>query len=297
MTPPGGWVLRRGSRGYPECLERSQRPPDVLYGFGDVEQMTPGLGIVGARRATPYGLSLAREFAAWAASAGITVVSGAAFGCDRAAQAAAVKAGGRSVAVLGCGADLDYPPSSKGLLETLRREHAVVSEIPWGERATVNTFPARNRIIAALSDAVLIVEAALGSGTFSTAEAAIDSGRDVLVVPGSVYSDTSQGCNRLLVQGATPVADVFDLAYALAACGLCASPRTDGQSASLDLSYLDTATQRIARAFLADPMRPDDAARALGLGVVALTRALGHLESDHVVARYPDGRYGPCSRC
>lgn len=296
-TPDGGWELRCGSPRYPDCLEASPRPPEILYGFGDTTLLTPGLGIVGARRATPYGLSLAREFAAWAAAEGVTVVSGAALGCDRAAQAAAIEAGGRTVAVLGCGADLDYPSSSRELLETLRREHAVVSEIPWKERATVHTFPARNRIIAALSRAVLIVEAALGSGTFSTADHALQAGREVLVVPGSVYSDTSRGCNRLLFQGATPIADVYDLAHALAACGLCASPRRDGQAANADLSRLDAVSQRIARALLADPMHPDDAARALELSVVTLMRALGYLESEFVVARYPDGRYGPCSRC
>jgi DNA processing protein len=295
-TPAGGWELRRGDAGYPSCLEDSLRPPAVLYGYGDLSGLVPGLAVIGARRATPYGLAAAREFAGWASGEGVTIVSGAAVGCDQAAHRAAIDAGGRTVAVMGCGADVDYPRGARDLLATLRRDHAVVAELPWGMQPSRNTFPARNRIISALSSAILVVEAAPRSGTFSTAEAALKSGRDVLIVPGSIYSDTSRGCMRLFGEGATPIIDVTDLGAALHSCDLWDGPAPLERLAHGVPGGMTPVVRRVLEALLADAMRPDDAARALSLDIVTLARVVSALEAQGLVARYPDGRYGPTGR-
>lgn len=277
--------LRLGAPDYPRRLVESPRPPRVLYVAGDPERLVPGLAVIGARRATPYGLRCARMLAGWAAGEGVTIVSGAACGCDQAAQLAAVEAGGSSVAVLGCGADVDYPRSSRELLAHLRSHCAVVSELPWGHDPLRQAFPARNRLIAALSEAVLIVEAGMPSGTFSTAEHAFDAGREVFAVPGSVFAPECRGSNQLLRDGAAAIRDVSDLAQELRACGLL----TDA------VSPADPAVQAgdpLARALVANPMRPDDVARELALDIIVVLRRISALEAAGLVARYPDGRYG-----
>lgn len=281
------WELTPDDEAYPACLLRSPRPPKVLYGVGDPAALREGLAVVGARKATPYGLVCAKRFAGWAAANGVTIVSGAAIGCDSAAHRAALAAGGATVAVLGCGADVDYPRSAAPILAEIRRRYAVVSELPWGDGPRRNAFPARNRIIAALARAVLVVEAAVPSGTFSTVEAALEAGRDVLAVPGSVFAPECRGPNRLIRQGAPAVTEVSELAAELRACGLVGADERpdpeDVRSGPCDLS----------RALLADPMRPDDAAYRLGLDIVEVVRRLSALEAAGVVKRYRDGRYGP----
>jgi DNA processing protein len=289
-----GWELGLADERYPECLRESPRPPRTLRGIGHASLLRPGLGIVGSRRATPYGESCARLFAGWAAGEGVVVVSGAAVGCDLAAHTAALEAGGSTVAVLGCGADVDYPASASSVLADIRRDGAVVSELEWGALPLRFHFPERNRIIAALSAVVLVVEAGLPSGTFITADHALDAGRVVLAVPGSVFSPNSRGCNRLIQQGARPVTDVSDLAAELRSAGLTGwSGYAPADQLCASVGHGDGVVGRLRAALLADPMRPDDAARALSLDVVAVARMLSRLETEGTVTRYPDGRYGP----
>jgi DNA processing protein len=222
----------------------------------------------------------------------VTVVSGAALGCDSAAHASALDHGGRTVAVLGCGADVDYPRSASHLLARIREHGAVVSEVPWGVQPQPFMFPARNRIIAALSAALLVVEAGLPSGTFSTADHAADAGRPVLAVPGSVFSSNSRGCNRLIRQGAAPVTDTNDLDDELVSAALVLRPQQATASQAALPDALDPTARRLAEALLADPMRPDAAALALRLPVTAVLRLVSRLEADGLVRRYADGRYG-----
>jgi len=276
---------------YPEHLRELSDPPERLYGFGDPSALGEGLAVVGARRATPYGIKAATMFAGWAAAAGYTIVSGGAVGCDQAAHRAALSAGGRTVAVLGCGADVVYPRGAGALLRAIAERGAVISEAPWGAQPVRWAFARRNRIIAGLSRAVLVVEASLPSGTFGTADHALSSGRDVLVVPGSVFAPECRGCNRLLRQGATPVTDISELAGELAS--LLGPPRMAGRT-SCDILPAHAGTDPVLSAVRVDPMRPDDLARALALDVVTVVRRLADLESAELVARYPDGRYGPC---
>jgi DNA processing protein len=275
---------------YPALLSMTDDAPAVLRGFGDPAALKPGLAVVGARKATPYGLSAANLFAGWAAAAGYSIISGAAVGCDQAAHRAALVAGGVTVAVLGSGADVAYPRSSGPLLAAIAKTGCVVSELEWGHTPAKWTFRARNRIIAGLAAALLVVEADCPSGTFITADRALDAGRDVLVVPGSIFAPECRGPNRLLRQGATPVCEVAELADILHA--LLGPPK-----GAADLSsnlYGLASDDAVLSALRTNPMRPDDVARALGLDIVTAARRIGALEGLGTVRKYPDGRYGPC---
>ncbi len=286
------FVTRIGDPEYPTHLRNGVRPPAQLNGMGDVAALVPGLAIIGSRRATPYGLTCATRFARCAAEAGVTVISGGAIGCDLAAHQGALEVGGRSVAVLGCGADVDYPRRSAGTLARMRAgAGAVVSELGWGAQPLPWQFPARNRIIAGLSAAVLVVEAALPSGTFSTADSALDSGRDVLAVPGSILYAGSAGTNRLIRQGATPITCLEDLLVALADAGLLST----AVPAGMRFEGLVTASgDPLLEALRAHPMTPDEAACVMERTAASTMSALASLEAAGLVARYRDGRYGPC---
>ncbi|MCL2757307.1 MAG: DNA-protecting protein DprA, partial [Coriobacteriia bacterium] len=193
--------LLPGSPLFPAGLLEIEEPVKRLYCIGDVRVLgSPALAIVGARKATPYGLSCAHRFARRAAQEGITVVSGGAIGCDQAAHRGALEGGGKTIVVLGCGADVVYPARAFSLFEeVLATGGAIVTEAPWGSPPSKWGFRRRNRIIAALAHSTLIVEAGLPSGTFSTADATLAQGKDVLVVPGSIDSMESRGSNRLLL--------------------------------------------------------------------------------------------------
>ena len=287
--------LPLGCRRYPPQLAQSVRPPKVLFGIGDPAALVPGLAIIGSRKATPYGLTCARRFARLAAESGVTVISGAAMGCDLAAQAAALDVGAPTVAVLGCGADIDYPRRASDLLATIRHGRgAVVSELQWGVPPLPGHFPARNRIIAGLASAVLVVEAALPSGTFSTADSALDSGRDVLAVPGSILYAGSAGSNRLIRQGAAPITCDDDLLDALADAGLLPTGATPA-GARPNGSPAVPSGNPLLEALRAHPMSPEDACDALQMRIPDLLAALARLEAAGLIARHSDGRYGPCA--
>ena len=188
---------------YPPILRRIPDPPLVLYVKGrlpDLEQ-TPGIGIVGTRKATPYGLMAAEHFGYGLAKAGCTVVSGMALGADGAAARGALKAGGKTIAVLAGGLNICYPPEHNFLMGDILLSGAVISENPPGTPHDGFRFPIRNRIISGLSRGVLVVEAPLRSGALITARLALDQGREVFAVPGAINAPGSAGCNRLIRDG------------------------------------------------------------------------------------------------
>lgn len=281
--------LHEGAEGYPGLLAEAPDPPAVLYGLGDPRALAPGVAIIGARKATPSGLSSARLFAGWAARVGYIVTSGAAIGCDQAAHRAALEEDGVTVAVLAGGPDVAYPRSASLMLaEIVERGGAVVSEHQWGTEPRRWTFRTRNRIIAGLSKAVLVVEAGLPSGTFTTAEDALDAGREVLAVPGSIHSPEARGPNRLIRTGATPITDVSDLRAELEP--LLGPPKTT-EARGTGAPHAET-EDAVLHALRGMPMRPDDLARSAGLDISTIAIRLGRLEALGVVRRYPDGRYG-----
>lgn len=195
---------------YPQLLLHTFNPPQVLYYRGKLPTSENQIAIVGARHATPYGKNIANLFAAELAEAGVWVVSGAARGIDTAAHQGALTRG-YTIAVLGSGVDINYPPENSKLLAQIAECGAVISEYPPGTVAHPGNFPARNRIINGLSKGVVVVEAAEKSGALITADFALEEGRDVFAVPGSIFSEASKGTHRLIKQGAKLVDSVADI--------------------------------------------------------------------------------------
>lgn len=276
--------------GYPAALATTEYPPARLYGLGDPAALVTGFSVVGARKATPYGLQAAGLFAGYAARAGYTVVSGGAIGCDQAAHRSALASDGPTVAVLGCGADVVYPRAAGELLCSIAQRGAVVSEYPWGTPPARWRFRTRNRIIAGLSAVLMVVEAGLPSGTFVTADYALCAGRDVLVVPGSIFAPECRGANRLLRQGAQPITDVSELAAALEdALG----PPSRSAGEQWTLAGVRPSDDPVLATIRTSHLRPDDIARALAMDIVTVARRIGRLELDGLIVKFPDGRYGP----
>lgn len=195
---------------YPDILKTIYNPPALLFHCGSLRPKTHRVAIVGSRKFSPYGHSVAETLAEDLARRGVTVVSGAAKGIDTAAHRGALKSG-RTAAVLGCGIDVAYPSENRRLLESIAERGAVVSEYAPGTPPLPAFFPARNRIISGLSWGTVVVEAAEKSGSLITAEMALSEGRDVFAVPGSVYSKQSEGCHQLIKQGAKLVMNAADI--------------------------------------------------------------------------------------
>ncbi len=207
----GSRILLLGEPDYPPRLAEIATPPIALEAAGAPDPSAPGIAVVGSRRATRYGLEVAARFAGGLAAAGLTVVSGLARGVDAAAHRAALRAGGRTVAVLGSALDRLYPPEHRQLARECAAAGAVLTEFPPGAPPLPRHFPRRNRIIAGLTLGTLVVEAAERSGSLSTARHAADSGREVFAVPGPIGSPTSAGCHAIIRLGATLVTSVEEI--------------------------------------------------------------------------------------
>lgn len=198
-------VCIRPEPAYPKLLKEIDNPPAVLYYVGRLpDQNMPLMGIVGTRKMTAYGKSIAEELGSFLAVNGIGVVSGLARGIDGAAQSSVVSSGGATYAVLGCGVDHIYPPEHRDLAKSIIRNGAVLSEYAPGTHPDRSNFPQRNRIISGMSSGVIIVEAGEKSGSLITARFAAEQGREVFVVPGKVTDIQSRGTNRLIRDGARP---------------------------------------------------------------------------------------------
>jgi DNA processing protein len=199
------------SERYPRLLMEIPDPPPFLYLMGELNGSETAVAIVGSRRATQYGLCTATRLARELVSQRVTVISGMARGIDTAAHWGALKTGGRSIAVLGCGIDVVYPPENGALHRALAEGGALLSEFPLGTEPLAENFPRRNRIISALSRGVVVVEAGERSGSLITAHFALEQGREVFAVPGNVTSTKSRGVNRLIKEGAKLVERVEDI--------------------------------------------------------------------------------------
>lgn len=201
---------------YPQRLKEIDQPPPVLYIRGSyLPDDLFAVAIVGTRRVTAYGRQITEELAVYLASNGITVVSGLARGVDAIAHQTALKAGGRTIGVLGSGVDKIYPPEHRGLAEKMTESGAIVSDYAPGTPPDASNFPPRNRIISGLSLAVVVIEAGETSGALITAEFAAEQGREVFAVPGSILAPQSKGTNKLIQNGALPLLSVNDLMQAL----------------------------------------------------------------------------------
>jgi DNA processing protein len=262
--------LARSDPAFPPLLRAIHDPPAGLFVRGAAETELLGrasVGIVGARSCSPYGAQVARMLGRELATAGLVVVSGLARGIDGEAHRGALDAGGQTVAVLGCGIDRDYPASHAELAARIRATGLAVSEYAPGVEPAPWRFPARNRIIAGLCAATVVVEARERSGALITADLALEEGREVLAVPGEITSALSRGTNDLLRLGATPLTGAEDV---LEVFGLFPA-----KPAAVDLG--ETADAVLAH--LRDgPASADELARATGLEAGALASALTELE-------------------
>lgn len=295
--------LAPGDGAFPAALARVPDPPRRLYVVGDPAALQEGLAVVGARKATPYGTGCARRFAGAAARRDVVVISGGARGCDAAAHEAALAEGSPTVAFLGGGCDEPYPAAHEGLFQRIvDGGGAVASEQPWDRKPRPYMFRQRNRLIAGLARAVLIVEAGLPSGTFSTADEALAANRDVLVVPGAITAASSRGANRLIYQGATPVIDDETFEDALFSLFGCLKQETVPSVERTGAPRADEPSNPVADALRAEPLSMEQlyaiAASSCG-GEDArswLMERLVEAELAGAVARHPDGRWGPAVR-
>jgi DNA processing protein len=268
---------------YPRLLQEIPLPPPVLYVRGTLAPADEwALAIVGTRRASPYGKQMTERLAGELARQAITVVSGLARGIDTAAHQAALAAGGRTIAVLGCGPDLVYPPENAKLAVRIVEQGAVITEFPPGTQPEAGNFPARNRLISGLSLGVLVTEAPETSGALITTRFAAEQGRDIFAVPGNVTSRSSVGANRLIQDGAKMVLEVGDI---LSELNLHLAPQ---QLELLELreALPENASEARLLALLDasdEPGHIDDLCRASGLPVAEVSGTLVMLELKGLV--------------
>lgn len=274
----GVTVLTWEDEGYPPRLLHIDQPPPVLFAQGTiVPEDEWAVAIVGTRRLTSYGHQVAGELAAFLAQNGITVVSGLARGVDRVAHEAALKAGGRSIGVLGSGVDRIYPPEHANLARRMAEHGAVISDYPLGTPPDSANFPPRNRIIAGLSMATVVIEAAETSGALITATFAAEQGRDVFAVPGGIYAPQSKGTNRLIQQGAQPLIKFEDLLIAL---NLEKFPE---QRAARSLLPADDIEARLLNVLANEPLHVDEICVQSGLPIDQVSATLTIMELKGMV--------------
>lgn len=217
------WIEKKGiqvltwdDNRFPRLLKEIDQPPPLLYSLGSLTENDEwAVAIVGTRRMTAYGRQVTEELATYLAQNGITVISGLARGVDGTAHEAALKAGGRTIAILGCGVDTIYPPEHRTLAQQIINQGALLSDYAPGTPPDSSNFPPRNRIISGISIATVVVEAGEKSGALITATFAAEQGREVFAVPGYIHSPQSKGTNALIQQGAHPLVHIEDVLEAL----------------------------------------------------------------------------------
>lgn len=276
---------------YPQRLGQLPDPPNPLYVRGGLARLRelvrgPGVAVVGGRKASEYGLDVARDLGRGLAAAGVTVISGLALGIDAASHRGALAAGGTALAVLACGADVPYPRRHIGLYERIVEEGVVVSELAPGTPPYKWSFPARNRIMAALAQVVVVVEAREASGSLITAEFAVSLNREVGAVPGHVTARLAAGSNRLIYEGVAPVRgarDVLEMLQGVGSDG--AEPPTEPLLEPPLRSVLDAVESGDSLQY---------ARESTGLSAGGIRAALGRLETLGLVRRDGLGGYHRC---
>ena len=283
------WELRRGDPAYPaQLLDLGEGAPTRLFGCGDPDVVggldrARAVTVVGARRASSYGLRVAEELGRQLASAGMVVVSGMARGIDAAAHRGALAGGGSTIAVLGGGPDVIYPASARRLYEEIIGSGAAISEIQPGRRPGPGSFPVRNRIMAAMGAITVVVEAAQPSGSLITATRALELGRDLGAVPGLVTSRVSEGSNGLLADGAAPIRHAQDVLDRLLGVGVSVAGRPG--------PALEPQLARVAELVGLGGASCDGVATASGITAEEAALALARLELLGYVQVDADGRY------
>ncbi|MDD3375409.1 MAG: DNA-processing protein DprA [Candidatus Omnitrophica bacterium] len=273
---------------FPKNLKNISDTPVVLYVKGTLEAIDANaISIVGSRRASVYGTSTAEKFAMQLSDFGITVVSGMARGIDTAAHRGALRAKGRTIAVLGSGLANIYPPENKKLAEDISRNGAVISEFPMSTKPLAGNFPRRNRIVSGLSLGVIVVEAAQRSGALITADLALEQGREVFAIPGKVDSPSAQGTNNLIKQGAKLVSSIEDVLEDLQINLKNARLKVlenDDQTLVKNLSDVE---QRIFDSISLKPTYLDQILEKTGLSISQASSGLLSLELKRLIKQLP----------
>lgn len=274
---------------YPEQLKRADHVNPTLYIVGHPEILkTPLISIIGARKATPYGLACAQMAGRIAAECGITVVSGGAIGCDSEAARSCLEHGGKTIVVPGCGPDLVYPSSSDDLYyEAVVTGGCILTNLEWGQNPTRKTFVSRNAIIAGLSRALIVCEAGIKSGTFTTATMAAELGRRVYAIPGSIYSATARGTNHLLENGASIICDEE---------GLEALISLDYNCMRFVSAEHNTVRSELIAALIANPMDAAAIAAFTRKSIPETFTLLSDYEAAGIIERQMDGKYSPTAK-
>jgi DNA processing protein len=286
-------VIGRDSPRYPGSLTRVPDPPPVLYVRGTLEPRDElAVAIVGARKATPYGLRIAEKLASSLARVGLTVVSGLARGIDAAAHRGALKAGGRTIAVVANGLSTTYPPEHAELADEVAVAGAILSEFPMGQGPLSGLFPQRNRIIAGLSLGVVVVEAAPRSSSLATARHAMEQDREVFAVPGPVDSLNSRGCHALIRDGARLVETVEDILDELGPLVREVRTAPDEPAVRQPSELVLGEQERSILGLLGDrPVSLDELIVATKLGASQVMATLSVLEVRRLVKRVPGGMF------
>ncbi len=290
-TERGISIVTQNDEGYPAPLRETYDPPLLLYVWGNLEPRDRhAISIVGSRRATHYGTQTTKKLSYQIAQAGFTVISGLARGIDTAAHEAAVAANGRTIAVLGSGLGKLFPPENLALAEKIASGFgAVVSEFPLHTPPDKQTFPMRNRIVAAWARAVLVIECPAWSGSLITANLASEYGKPIFAVPGPIDKPTSAGCNQLIRDGATLVADASHILDDLGALPF-ARQATPAEPAA-DIPELPEEEAAVFAAVTADEAPVDRIIERSGLPAHVVTATLMKLEMRRLVRAFPGFRY------
>ena len=289
LTPTLSWledgnncIVTLADSDYPQALLNITDPPLLLYVKGRRDLLNhPALAIVGSRSATPQGINNAEAFAKSLSEAGLCIISGMAHGIDAAAHRGALRGQGSSIAVIGTGLDKIYPAANRDLAHALASQGTLISEFPLGTPPLAANFPRRNRIISGMSVGCLVVEASLQSGSLITARLALEQGRDVFAIPGSIHAPQSKGCHALLKQGAKLVETAQDILEELG--GLFTAPINGSATQGADSALLEQLGF--------DPVDLDTLSARCGLTVSQLSAMLLTLELEGRVSALPGGLY------
>ncbi|HUV99816.1 MAG TPA: DNA-processing protein DprA [Gallionella sp.] len=282
LEDPGNHLVTLADSDYPQALLNIPDPPLLLYVKGRLDLLNrSALAIVGSRSATPQGMHNAEAFAKSLSDAGLCIISGLAHGIDASAHRGALRGPGGSIAIVGTGLDKVYPAANRDLAHALAQQGTLVSEFPLGTPPLAANFPRRNRLISGMSLGCLVVEASLQSGSLITARLALEQGREVFAIPGSIHAPQSKGCHALLKQGAKLVETAQDILEELGGqLVVTAQPASSGGSAPALLDRLGY-----------DPVDVDTLCERSGLTIAELSAMLLTLELEGRISALPGGLY------
>jgi len=282
----GVQVLTSVDEDYPKLLKQIEQAPPVLYVRGALLPADDfAVAMVGTRRISAYGQQITRDTSLYLAGHGLTVVSGLARGVDALAHQSALQAGGRTIAVLGSGVDVIYPPEHRQLADAIIENGAIISDYPLGTQPEGVNFPPRNRIISGLSLATVVVEAGERSGALITADFAVEQGRDVFAVPGNILSPASKGTNRLIQKGAYALVSPQDV------LDLLELSHVEEYKAARQALPADTTEAKILQTMDYEPVHVDEICNEVGLAVEKVTAALTMMELKGLVQHVGGMRY------